>query len=125
MKRQIIFLSFQCLLDKKYFVCCRLPFFLINHHLIKNEKNGNKMCIRDSNQYFYIQPLIGSFTFQDYANRSPQQHDIQPDTPIMNIPAIHTDTFRIVYITAPADLPHSCNSGKYAIVCLLYTSRCV
>lgn len=47
---------------------------------------------------------------------SPKQHHIQPYGPVVDVPAIHLDSFGIVYITSAAGLPHAGDAGKDGII---------
>lgn len=53
---------------------------------------------------------------QYHRHGSPQQYHIQPDAPVVDIPAIHLDSFGIVYITPAAGLPHASDAGKDGII---------
>lgn len=53
---------------------------------------------------------------QYHRHGSPQQYHIQPDAPVVDIPAIHLDSFGIVYITPAAGLPHAGDAGKDGII---------
>lgn len=53
---------------------------------------------------------------QYHRHGSPQQYHIQPDAPVVDVPAIHLDSFGIVYIASPAGLPHAGDAGKNGIV---------
>ena len=46
----------------------------------------------------------------------PEQHHIQPYGPVVDIPAVHLDSFRIVDIAAAASLPHAGDAGKDGVV---------
>ena len=54
--------------------------------------------------------------FYYHRHGSPQQYHIQPDTPVVDVPAVHLDSFGIVYITPAAGLPHAGDAGKDGIV---------
>ena len=49
-------------------------------------------------------------------HRSPQEHKVQPQVPVVNIPTIHLHSLRIGNITPSACLPHTCNPGKNRII---------
>lgn len=51
-----------------------------------------------------------------YTHRTPQEHEVQPQIPIVYIPIVHLYPFRIGDITPSACLPHSRNAGKYRVV---------
>ena len=53
---------------------------------------------------------------QDNRNGAPKEHEIQPDAPVVDVPAVHLDSFRIVYIASPAGLPHTGDAGKDGVV---------
>lgn len=53
---------------------------------------------------------------QYHRHGSPQQYHIQPDAPVVDVPAVHLDSFGIVYIASPAGLPHAGDAGKDGIV---------
>lgn len=51
-----------------------------------------------------------------HCHGSPEQHHIQPYGPVVDIPAVHLYSFRIVDVAAAAGLPHSGDAGKDGIV---------
>lgn len=53
---------------------------------------------------------------QYHCHSSPQKHHIQPYGPVVDIPAVHLDSFRIVNIAAAAGLPHTGDAGKDGVV---------
>lgn len=53
---------------------------------------------------------------QDNCNGAPEEHEIQPDAPVMHVPAVHLDSFGIVYIASSASLPHAGDAGKDGVV---------
>lgn len=53
---------------------------------------------------------------QYHRHGSPQQYHIQPDAPVVDVPAVHLHSFGIVYIASPAGLPHAGDTGKDGIV---------
>ena len=53
---------------------------------------------------------------QYHRHGSPQQYHIQPDAPVVDVPAVHLDSFGIVYIASAAGLPHAGDAGKDGIV---------
>ena len=53
---------------------------------------------------------------QDNRNGAPEEHEIQPDAPVMHVPAVHLDSFGIVDIAASAGLPHTGNAGEDGVV---------
>lgn len=55
---------------------------------------------------------------QDNCNSAPEEHEIQPDAPVMDVPAVHLDSFGIVYIASAAGLPHAGDAGEDGVVLL-------
>lgn len=55
---------------------------------------------------------------QHHRHGSPQQYHIQPDAPVMHVPAVHLDSFGIVYIASSAGLPHAGDAGENGVVLL-------
>ena len=55
---------------------------------------------------------------EDNRNGAPEEHEIQPDAPVMHIPAVHLDALGIVYIASAAGLPHTGNAGEDGVVLL-------
>lgn len=55
---------------------------------------------------------------QNNRNSTPEKHEIQPDAPVMHVPAVHLDSFGIVYIASAAGLPHAGDAGKDGVVLL-------
>lgn len=53
---------------------------------------------------------------QNNCNSTPEKHEIQPDAPVMHVPAVHLDSFGIVYIASAAGLPHAGDAGKDGVV---------
>lgn len=53
---------------------------------------------------------------QYHRHGSPQQYHIQPDAPVVDIPAVHLDSFWIVYIASSAGLPHAGDAGEDGVV---------
>lgn len=56
---------------------------------------------------------------EDDCNGAPEEHEIQPDTPVMHVPAVHLHALGIVDITSSAGLPHAGDAGEDGVV-LLY-----
>lgn len=56
---------------------------------------------------------------QDNRNGAPEEHEIQPDAPVMDVPAVHLYALGIVDITSSAGLPHAGDAGEDGVV-LLY-----
>lgn len=61
---------------------------------------------------------IRPFMAQDNRNGAPEEHEIQPDAPVMDVPAVHLDSFGIVYIASAAGLPHAGDAGEDGVVLL-------
>lgn len=55
---------------------------------------------------------------QNNRNGAPEEHEIQPDTPVMHVPAVHLHALGIVYIASAAGLPHAGDAGKDGVVLL-------
>ena len=53
---------------------------------------------------------------QYHRHGSPQQYHIQPHRPVVDVPAVHLDSFGIVYIASAAGLPHAGDAGKGGMV---------
>lgn len=53
---------------------------------------------------------------QDNRNGTPKEHEIQPDAPVMHVPAVHLNSFGIVYIASSAGLPHAGDARKDGVV---------
>lgn len=53
---------------------------------------------------------------EDNRNGAPEKHEIQPDAPVMHIPAVHLDALGIVDIAAAAGLPHAGDAGEDGVV---------
>ena len=49
-------------------------------------------------------------------NGAPEEYEIQPDAPVVDVPAVHLDSFGIVYIASAAGLPHAGDAGKDGII---------
>ena len=49
-------------------------------------------------------------------NGAPEEHEIQPDAPVMHIPAIHLYTLGVVDVAASAGLPHTGDAGEDGVV---------
>ena len=59
---------------------------------------------------------VSTFLLQDGTKSTPDEYDVKPDGPIVYIPAVHSYTFRIIYITSAAALPHSGDSRKDGVI---------
>ena len=55
---------------------------------------------------------------EDNRNGAPEKHEIQPDAPVMHIPAVHLDALGIVDIASSAGLPHASDAGEDSVVLL-------
>lgn len=55
---------------------------------------------------------------QHHRHGSPQQYHIQPDAPVMHVPAVHLYALGIVDITSSAGLPHAGDAGEDRVVLL-------
>lgn len=51
-------------------------------------------------------------------NGTPEEHEIQPDAPVMHVPAVHLYALGIVYIASAAGLPHAGDAGEDGVVLL-------
>lgn len=59
---------------------------------------------------------IRPFMAQDNCNSTPEEHEIQPDAPVMHVPAVHLHSFGIVYIASATGLPHASDAGEDGVV---------
>ena len=55
---------------------------------------------------------------EDNRDSTPEKHEIQPDAPVMDVPAVHLDSFGIVYIASAAGLPHAGDAGEDGVILL-------
>lgn len=55
---------------------------------------------------------------EDNRNGAPEEHKIQPDTPVMHVPAVHLYAFWIVDVAASAGLPHAGDAGENGVILL-------
>lgn len=55
---------------------------------------------------------------QYHRNSPPQQYHIQPDAPVMHVPAVHLYALGVVDITSSAGLPHAGDAGEDGVVLL-------
>lgn len=53
---------------------------------------------------------------EDNRNGAPEEHEIQPDAPVMDVPAVHLYALRIVDITSSAGLPHAGDAREDGVV---------
>ena len=51
-------------------------------------------------------------------NGTPEEHEIQPDAPVMHVPAVHLYSFGVVDIASSAGLPHAGDAGENGVVLL-------
>ena len=51
-------------------------------------------------------------------NGTPEEHEIQPDAPVMHVPAVHLYALGIVDITSSAGLPHAGDAGEDGVILL-------
>lgn len=61
---------------------------------------------------------IRPFMAQDNRNGAPKEHEIQPDAPVMHVPAVHLHALGIVDIASSAGLPHAGDAGEDGVVLL-------
>lgn len=55
---------------------------------------------------------------QDNRNGAPEEHEIQPDAPVMHVPAVHLYALGVVDVAASTGLPHTGNAGEDGVVLL-------
>lgn len=55
---------------------------------------------------------------EDDRNGAPEEHEIQPDAPVMHVPAVHLDALGVVDVAASAGLPHAGDAGEDGVVLL-------
>lgn len=55
---------------------------------------------------------------EDNRNGTPKEHEIQPDAPVMHVPAVHLYALGIVDIASSAGLPHAGDAGENGVVLL-------
>lgn len=55
---------------------------------------------------------------EDNRNGAPEEHEIQPDAPVMHVPAVHLYALRVVDIASSAGLPHAGDAGEDGVVLL-------
>lgn len=53
---------------------------------------------------------------EDNRNGAPKEHEIQPDAPVMHVPAVHLDALGVVDVAASAGLPHAGDAGEDGVV---------
>ena len=55
---------------------------------------------------------------EDNRNGAPEEHEIQPDAPVMDVPAVHLYALGVVDVAASAGLPHAGDAGENGVVLL-------
>ena len=55
---------------------------------------------------------------EDNRNSTPEKHEIQPDAPVMHVPAVHLYALGVVDIAASTGLPHAGDTGEDGVVLL-------
>ena len=55
---------------------------------------------------------------QNNCNGAPEEHEIQPDAPVMHVPAVHLYALGVVDVAAAAGLPHASDAGEDGVVLL-------
>lgn len=55
---------------------------------------------------------------QNNRDGAPKKHEIQPDAPVMHVPAVHLYALGVVDITSSAGLPHAGDAGEDGVVFL-------
>lgn len=55
---------------------------------------------------------------EDNRNGAPEKHEIQPDAPVMHVPAVHLYALWIVDVAASAGLPHAGDTGEDGVILL-------
>ena len=53
---------------------------------------------------------------QYHRHGSPQQYHIQPDAPVMHVPAVHLYALGVADVAASAGLPHAGDAGEDGVV---------
>ena len=53
---------------------------------------------------------------EDNRDSTPEKHEIQPDAPVMHVPAVHLYALRVVDVAASAGLPHAGDAGENGVV---------
>lgn len=53
---------------------------------------------------------------QHHRHGSPQQYHIQPDAPVMHVPAVHLYALGVVDVAASTGLPHAGDAGEDGVV---------
>lgn len=55
---------------------------------------------------------------EDNSNGAPEEHEIQPDAPVMHVPAVHLYALGVVDVAASTGLPHAGDAGEDGVVLL-------
>lgn len=55
---------------------------------------------------------------QHHRHGSPQQYHIQPDAPVMHVPAVYLHALGVVDVAASAGLPHAGDAGQDGVILL-------
>lgn len=55
---------------------------------------------------------------QDNRDSTPKEHEIQPDAPVMHVPAVHLHALGVVDVASSAGLPHAGDAGEDGVVLL-------
>lgn len=55
---------------------------------------------------------------EDDRNGAPKEHEIQPDAPVMHVPAVHLYALGVVDVAASAGLPHAGDAGEDGVILL-------
>ena len=55
---------------------------------------------------------------EDNRDSTPKEHKIQPDAPVMHVPAVHLYALGIVDVAASTGLPHAGDAGEDGVVLL-------
>lgn len=55
---------------------------------------------------------------QNNCNGTPKEHEIQPDAPVMHVPAVHLYALGVVDVAAAAGLPHASDAGEDGVILL-------
>ena len=55
---------------------------------------------------------------QNNRDGAPEKHEIQPDAPVMHVPAVHLYALGVVDVAASAGLPHAGDAGEDGVVLL-------
>lgn len=53
---------------------------------------------------------------QDDRNGAPEEHEIQPDAPVVDVPAVHLYALGVVDVASTAGLPHTGDTGEDGVV---------